>query len=192
MHITEPDRGIYDAWNKGVRAARGEWIMFVGADDKLLNGAIDCYFKKIISLRNKTVDFISGKIKSIKQDGSFLQYTGRLWNYSRCRINMDVIHVASLTNREYFKRIGLFNIDYKICGDYDLLMRGGKGLRAEYVDYPIAEMPIGGASFSVKALKEQFLIKHRTGKVSIPICCLVFLAQLVLFYTYIIRHSYKL
>lgn len=191
-HISEPDKGIYDAWNKGIKLSHGEWIMFIGADDILLPNALTDYLNFTSTLNNEDVDFISCKIKSIKENGDFLKITGKLWDYKRCRINMDVTHVASLTNINYFKRIGLFNINYKICGDYDLLMRGGKMMKALFVNKLIAEMPIGGTSFSIKALKEQFDIKHKVGKVPILLCSLIYLFQIFLFYTYSIRHSHKL
>lgn len=192
VHISEPDKGIYDAWNKGVSKAKGDWVMFVGADDILLEGAIEYYLAYLNNISNAEVDFISCKIKSITEDGTFLQYTGKLWNYTRCKINMDVTHVASLTSKKYFEKVGVFNIEYKICGDYELLMRGGKRMKAKFIDFPIAEMPIGGTSFSVKGLREQLLIKNRVGKMPLVFCYFIFCIQLLLFYTYSIRHSGKL
>lgn len=192
VHISEPDKGIYDAWNKGVSKANGDWVMFIGADDKLLKGAIPYCLDYVKDVNNDIFDFISCKIKSVKENGSFLQYSGKLWNYTRCRINMDVTHVASLTSKKYFEKVGVFNIEYKICGDYDLLMRGGKRMKAKFIDFPIAEMPIGGTSFSVKGLKEQLLIKNRVGKIPLIFCYFIFCIQLLLFYTYSIRHSVKI
>lgn len=192
VHISEPDKGIYDAWNKGLTEAHGDWIMFIGADDILLEGAIEYYLAYLNNISNNEVDFISCKIKSVTEDGTFLQYTGKLWSYTRCKINMDVTHVASLTSKKYFEKVGVFDIEYKICGDYDLLMRGGKRMKAKFIDFPIAEMPIGGTSFSVKGLKEQLLIKNRVGKIPLIFCYFIFCIQLLLFYTYSIRHSGKL
>lgn len=192
VHVSEPDKGIYDAWNKGVRVAKGDWMMFVGADDVLLPDAIKNYMHFTENISYKDIDFISCRIKSVKEDRTFLQYTGKKWNYGKCRINMDVTHVASLTSMNYFNRIGLFDINYKICGDYELLMRGGKEMRPLFLDKVIAEMPIGGASFSVKGLKEQLEVKHATGKVPLIICYAIFSVQLLLFYTYSFRHSFKL
>lgn len=192
VHISEPDKGIYDAWNKGLKKAHGDWIMFIGADDILLEGAIEYYLANLNYISNTDIDFISCKIKSITEDGIFLQYTGKLWNYTRCKINMDVTHVASLTSKKYFEKVGVFNIEYKICGDYELLMRGGKRMKAKFIDFPIAEMPIGGTSFSVKGLREQLLIKNRVGKMPLVFCYFIFCIQLLLFYTYSIRHSGKL
>lgn len=45
--VSEPDKGIYDAWNKGVKVAHGEWIMFIGADDILLPNALTLYLTKL-------------------------------------------------------------------------------------------------------------------------------------------------
>lgn len=191
VHISEPDKGIYDAWNKGVKTSKGDWVMFIGADDILLPHAVQNYLRFIENFSNKDFDFISCRIKSVKEDRTFLQYTGKKWNYEKCRINMDVTHVASLTSINYFKRVGLFDINYKICGDYELLMRGGKEMRPLFLDKVIAEMPIGGASFSVKGLKEQLRIKNIVGKVPLVVCYVIFCVQLCLFYTYSLRHSFK-
>ena len=65
-------------------------------------------------------------------------------------------------------------------------------MKAKFIDFPIAEMPIGGTSFSVKGLREQLLIKNRVGKIPLIFCCFIFCIQLLLFYTYSIRHSGKL
>lgn len=53
--VSEPDKGIYDAWNKGVKVAHGEWIMFIGADDILLPNALTLYLTKT----KKSVNIVS-------------------------------------------------------------------------------------------------------------------------------------
>ena len=45
VHISEPDKGVYDAWNKGVKSASGDWITFIGADDVMLQDTTSKYFK---------------------------------------------------------------------------------------------------------------------------------------------------
>lgn len=185
--ISEMDKGIYDAWNKGIKAANGQWVLFVGADDKLADDAIVNYLK-FIKLVPSNTDFISSKINYVDETGKTLDIVGRLWNYNRCRINMDVTHVASITSKNYFDRIGLFNIDYRIVGDYELLMRGGKEMKAAFMDKVVATMSIGGVSFSVKGLKEQFKVKREVAKMPWLLCVFIYCAQLILFYTYKLRH----
>ena len=47
---SEPDKGIYDAWNKGISHAKGDWMMFIGADDYLVGNALSDYLNKIVQL----------------------------------------------------------------------------------------------------------------------------------------------
>ena len=185
--ISEKDNGIYDAWNKGIKVAKGQWIMFIGADDCLAKDAIANYLEFIKSGPDNT-DFISSKINYVDETGKTLDITGKLWNYKRCRINMDVTHVASITNMNYFRRVGLFNTNYKIVGDYELLMRGGKEMKAAFMEKVVATMSIGGASFSIKGLKEQFVVKRKVAHMPWILCVIIFCVQLLLFYTYKIRH----
>lgn len=49
VHISEPDKGIYDAWNKGVKAAHGKFVAFIGADDQMLPEAIRHYLDFLTS-----------------------------------------------------------------------------------------------------------------------------------------------
>jgi len=184
---SEKDRGIYDAWNKGINASKGQWILFIGADDILDPNAISNYINYINTIPDD-VDFVSSKINYVDENGVTLDYTGKLWDYERCRINMDVTHVASLTNKKYFERVGVFNTDYKIVGDYELLMRGGKDMKPAFMDKVVATMTIGGASFSVKGLKEQFKVKRMVAKMPLLLCVIIFIVQLFLFYSYKIRH----
>ena len=185
--ISEKDKGIYDAWNKALRIIKGQWVLFIGADDKLSHDAISNYLD-FISTASADTDFISAKINYIDNDGKTLDITGKKWDYNRCRINMDVTHVASLTNINYFKRVGGFNTNYKIVGDYELLMRGGVSMKPAFLDKIVATMTIGGASFSTKGLKEQFKVKREVAHMSWFYCCLIYSMQLFLFYTYKLRH----
>jgi len=184
--ISEPDKGIYDAWNKGVKVANGKWLLFIGADDVLLPNALNSYLNILPEYKN--YDFISARLNYLDDRNNVIAVVGKKWNYKRCRLNMDVTHVASLTNTNYFKRIGLFNTDYKICGDYELLLRGGKVMKAGFNPNIVANMKIGGVSFSIKGLKEQLYIKHKVGKVPLIFCYFIFLFQIFLFYTYRLRH----
>ena len=75
--VSEPDNGIYDAWNKGIKASNGEWISFVGADDILIN---DCIEKYVFETNKSKINFISSKILKVKKNLSPIGVRGEKWS----------------------------------------------------------------------------------------------------------------
>jgi glycosyltransferase involved in cell wall biosynthesis len=145
--VSEPDKGIYDAWNKGLAKASGEWIAFLGSDDIYLEGAIDAYANLIIGFRDRPVDYISSRINLIK-DNKVLRTIGQQWNWKSFKKNMNVAHVGSLHRHTLFEKYGLFDVTYKICGDYELLLRPRENLQAEFINITTVDMRLGGVSNS--------------------------------------------
>ena len=76
---------------------------------------------------------------------------------------MNVAHVGSLHHRRLFERIGLYNTEYRIVGDYELLLRARDTLRAGFVEAATAEMQGGGACDSLSSLAEARRAKIITG-----------------------------
>lgn len=185
--ISEQDNGIYDAWNKGIKASTGEWILFVGADDKLEPDAIHNY-QRYLDEQNDELDFISAKVRYVDESGNVLSISGRQWFYKEGRYSMNVTHVASITSRKYLERVHGFDIQYKIVGDYHLLLKGGKEMKSGFLDKIVATMATGGASFSVKALKEQLKVKLNTSDIPHWMCYLIYCYQYIVFKTYNLRH----
>tara|TARA_B100000787_G_scaffold170168_1_gene164512 strand:+ start:2155 stop:2922 length:768 start_codon:yes stop_codon:yes gene_type:complete len=156
--VSEPDEGIYDAWNKGIDLASGKWFMFVGSDDQLRDGCIKGYKAQIFE--DGDYDFISGRIMLVNNVGDDLREFGQPYNWERFKKNMNLAHVSSLHNRSLYERYGNYSSGYKICGDYELLLRPRHNLKVKFVDQLFANMAIGGISFgSQEALREARDIK---------------------------------
>lgn len=162
--VSERDRGIYDAWNKGIKASHGKWIMFLGADDRLLKGSFKVYLDFLSSHETSGIDIICGKCRYTNSKGKLLGIKGEPYNYKKMRKYMDISHGSSLHNRKLFDEIGHFDISYKICADYDFLIR--KPLKSLFIDRPLIEMETGGMSFSTKALKETYWIRKKNHTVN--------------------------
>jgi glycosyltransferase involved in cell wall biosynthesis len=158
---SEPDGGIYDAWNKAVKIARGEWIAFLGSDDRYFPDALRNYVDYILR-SGCDLDYVSSHNLLLYANG-ITRKIGSAWNWAMFRNRMNVVHVGSLHHRCLFKRFGFYNTDYRIVGDYELLLRARSTLRAGFVDAVTVEMRVGGSSDSLRALDEALKAKVLTG-----------------------------
>lgn len=145
-HISEPDNGIYDAWNKAVRRLTTDWVAFLGSDDLWLDvnslsnlmRPAQLYGVNFVSSRAKMIDVnISSKVgKSI----------GKPFSKSSLAWNMTVAHVGALHHISLFKKHGVFDARYRIAGDYDFLLRVRNDIRSEF--FPNLSILMGGGGVS--------------------------------------------
>ena len=172
--ISEKDKGIYDAWNKGIEVSKGDWVLFIGADDILLPDAILNYVAFIEKNYHQDKDYISSKIQLISpKSESIVKTIGERWEWPKFNHTMTVAHPGSFHSRKLFDKFGKYDISYKITGDYELLMRPGKKLNAGFMDIITVRMTKGGASDSFKAINEYYTILVTTGNYS-PIKAVVY------------------
>lgn len=154
--ICEPDKGIYDAWNKGINASKGDWICFLGAGDLLNPNALNEYTKIIQNYQgDNPLEYISGKVTLIDKNNKPLRTIGKAWNWKAFKNYMCVAHVASLHSRNLYEKYGLYNLEYKITGDYEFLLRAGKDLNAAFCNTVVVKMLVDGASSTFKSVIEQ-------------------------------------
>lgn len=159
--IAEPDQGIYDAWNKGLLLAHGDWVCFLGADDQLFPDAIESMVN-VAGESPEPLDLVSGKVQLCSR-GVPRRTIGKPWTWGRFRKYMSVAHVGSMHNMAYFKRYGGFDVGFRIAGDYELLLRAGPRLKAGFVDKVLAKMEVGGVSNQNTAVFRETLnarLKH--------------------------------
>ena len=117
--ISEKDKGIYDAFNKGMSLAKGDFIGIVNSDDTYLDNALEIIAKYINELTNKEIDFIFGSVK---------KHWGILYGYRPEKIYYSWGFYSShstgfFLRRSSAKKIGLYNINYKYHADYDYFYR---------------------------------------------------------------------
>lgn len=171
---SEKDKGIYDAWNKGVKIAKGSWISFLGSDDQYLENAIELYNCELNN-NKESLDLIYSNVKVVNQDIEVKIING-IWTWKIFKRYMNIAHVGAFHNRNYFKKHGLFNESYKVAGDYELLLRAREKLKTKKIDKITAFMDSGGVSNNQINIvfKETFLAKNKTGEVNYIICIVDF------------------
>lgn len=160
--VSEPDLGIYDAWNKAMTIAKGDYISFLGAGDKYLDGGLNELVN--FAIARPSADFIFGKV-SIEGANRPSRLIGKAWSWSLFSRYMCTTHVGALHSRRLFERYGRFDTGYRIAGDYELLLRAGKELNTAFLERPVAMMLAGGISQrNHRVLKEvkKAKLQHRS------------------------------
>lgn len=187
--ISEPDHGIYDAWNKGILHTHGDWVMFIGADDLLLPDALNSYLELINNIDMSGYDYICANNEYIDKSGKLLKVIGAPAEWKVMRRTMSAAHVASLHRKTLFDEVGFYNLNYKICADYELLLRKGAALKAYFLPKHIARMEVGGMSFSTKAIIETYKLRKEHHSVFAFINIFLFLRDWIAFYLFIFRKT---
>ena len=147
--ISEPDKGIYDALNKGLQLATGDVIGFVHSDDLLANNQI---ISKIANQFEKgNIDGLYGDLQYV--DKNNIDTVIRYWK--SCDFKSSLLkkgwmpaHPTLFLKKEVYIKHGDFNLIYKIAADYDFMLRVFKDNTLNFVYLPeiIMKMRVGGAS----------------------------------------------
>jgi len=146
--VSEPDQGIYNAWNKGLTQAQGEWICFLGADDFFWDLQV---LERITTQLEKlpaSINVAYGQIMLINTDGENLYSVGEAWEKIKDRFKvMCICHQGVMHRRGLFEQYGKFDESFHITGDYELLLRELKTSDAVFIpDIIIVAMRQGGIS----------------------------------------------
>ncbi|WP_084268025.1 glycosyltransferase family 2 protein [Azohydromonas lata] len=157
---SEPDKGIYNAWNKGLKRAKGQYIGFIGADDTVNDNYLSAYRKAVLDAPD--VEYWSSRVQFASQPPRLI---GRPWKWSEFQRYMAVAHVGSMHKRSLFERYGHYDESFRITADYEFLLRPGASLRAGFIDAITVTMGAGGTSTqnALKALRETRRAKLMTG-----------------------------
>jgi glycosyltransferase involved in cell wall biosynthesis len=147
--ISEPDKGIYNAWNKGLSQAKGEWICFLGADDFFWGAQVLERMTAQLQVIPPDILVSYGKIMLLNNDGEVLFPIGEPWEKIKDPFKqiMCIPHTGTIHRRSLFERHGKFDESFRITGDYELLMRELKTGDAVFIsDWIIVGMRQGGIS----------------------------------------------
>ena len=138
--ISEKDKGIYDAMNKGVSRSTGKWLYFLGSDDELYSNDILAMVAKNIKA-NPESKFVYGDV--ITSDGTIERYK----NYgfkdllSRCICHQSIFYHQSLFDNE------MYDLQYKVCADWDFNLKLFAGnINPVYTNQIIAKFNLAGVS----------------------------------------------
>jgi glycosyltransferase involved in cell wall biosynthesis len=138
------DRGVAHAWNMALEHATGEWICFLGADDRFARP--DTIVTLIDAARWPGVNYVSGQTALVDDRQRVLRIVGTRWDWRRMKRYQHIAHPGSLHHRDLFARYGNFDECYVIAFDYEFLLRAGRDISAEFVNEPVTFMGTSGQS----------------------------------------------
>jgi glycosyltransferase involved in cell wall biosynthesis len=148
IFVQEPDNGIYDAMNKAMKKAAGQWLLFLGSDDKLFDTNVlrDAH-SFIISVE---ADLVYGNVQltgnalwakdDVIYDGAFS--IGKL-------LKKNICHQSIFYSRQIINKVGNYNTDYRICADWDYNLHCFAVGKAVFFDRIVSLFKGGGESTNV-------------------------------------------
>lgn len=133
--VSEPDRGIYNAWNKALSHASGDWVCFLGSDDFFWDVKVLERMVAALSELSPDVRVAYGQIMLLDQYGQSLYPVGEPWERVKEEFKqvMSIPHPGSMHRRSLFLENGYFDELFRIAGDYELLLRELKSADAAFV-----------------------------------------------------------
>ena len=147
--ISEPDKGIYDAMNKGIQAATGDVIGILNSDDFFTSD--DVIQTVVDSFKNNDIDALYGDVHFVSPDNlskSVRYYSSSVFKPSLFRFGFMPAHPSFYMKKECYDKYGLYALDYKIASDYDLLIRFlyKEKINYKYIKKDFVTMRTGGVS----------------------------------------------
>lgn len=150
--ISEPDRGIYSAWNKALPHVRGTWVLFLGADDRLHSEEVLGEIAPILRDSEDTFGIVYGKLNVVDESGHVMDVLGSDWSEARSRLGKGMVlpHPATFHHSRLFRELGSFDESFRIAGDYEFVLRELVHRQARYAgNVVVSDMGSDGMSSQV-------------------------------------------
>lgn len=149
--ISEPDHGLYDAMNKGLRVASGDYVIFLNSDDYFARS--DALSLALAKLREADTDCLFADTAFVREDGRMLsgrRYSARGFRKWWLRIGVMPPHPSMFMRRSLAEALDGFDTSYRIAADFDLIARAVLQAGCSWTTLPVAltRFRLGGISTS--------------------------------------------
>ena len=157
--VSEKDKGIYDAMNKGIALTSGKYLAFLNSDDAYFP---DTIANVIAFAERQNPEIIYGDMQKERQLGSEILTRNEKPDLQKMKETMGVFHPATFTKKECFDKLGNYDLRFKLAADYHWFLRAYlKGVKFEYLDKVLVKFSVGGASnFSCETYREAIQIQE--------------------------------
>jgi len=148
---SEQDTGVYQAWNRALDHVNGDWIHFMGSDDYFLSPDVLSKIAARVRCCSENTLLVYGQSVLTSPSGSVQRVRGRPWQEARKMIDqgggMPLPHPAVFYRRTVFQKVGRFNENFRISGDFEFVLRILKLSTPVFLDgIMVSAMTLGGVS----------------------------------------------
>lgn len=156
--LSEKDEGIYDAMNKGIEKARGQYLAFLNSDDSYFPETVE--WVKAFA-KQSDAPIIHGNLQKERELGGEILTRLEKPDLELMPKTMGVFHPATFVKRELFEKFGPYDVRFKQASDYHWFLRAFMaGTDFQYLDKALAKFSIGGVSnFSCESYREAAIIQ---------------------------------
>jgi glycosyltransferase involved in cell wall biosynthesis len=163
--ILEPDKGIYDAINKGIKQATGDVVGILNSDDFFYNNQV---------VENVVRSFGENDTDAIYGDAQFVDpektskikryYSSKHFNIGKFKFGFMPAHTSFFVKRELFEKLGNYKVDYRIAADFELLIRYlyVNQVKYRYLEMPFVSMRTGGVSN--KSIRSNYILNKEIAR----------------------------
>lgn len=145
--VSEPDKGISDAMNKGIQRATGDLIGIIHSDDMLTEHALD----RLVEEWDDVHDVFYGNCVVCSEEGKPMHILNAEKDLSGFRYGLVLVHPSTFVTKTAYEKYGLFDVTLKCAMDYDLLARFYfGGARFKYIDSALAIYRVGGTNMKFR------------------------------------------
>lgn len=162
--ISEPDKGLYDAMNKGIRMATGDIIGILNSDDFFTNQNV---LQKVVDTFNEdaSLDAVYGDVHFVHPEDlerCVRYYSSRIFNRKLMKLGFMPAHPSFYVRKECFEKYGIYKTDYKIAADFEFLLRViyKNKIKTKYLPIDMVTMRTGGASTSGLESHKRIMKEH--------------------------------
>src|SRR5450830_388235 len=149
--ISEPDRGIADAFNKGLARATGDYLLFLNADDALADGEVVARVVQLVK-ENALPEILYGNCDLLDRESEqVLSHTDIEFTPEKMRYGHMIPQPSMFTRRTYFEKYGHFDTAFRIAMDFEWLLRGALKERVVHVPTLVTRVHDGGISTQSRA-----------------------------------------
>lgn len=178
-YISEPDHGLYDAMNKGLRLSTGDYVRFLNADDYLPSSTLISECARYIGIH----DVVYHGLMRYEEAGQIVTKGGP-FEYRRELLSSTVPQIALLIPRALCVKVGDFDTRYNIAADYDYILRLAAVAEFRFIPVVCGTMVAGGISYKspISGFVESYQIARKRGSSGL-FATIAFMYKVVRFYS---------